>query len=55
MATLSVDDSYLSYVEIPTDGEGVCISFPIGNDGLAIYLEFQGPRKTIVFLIFSTG
>ena len=55
MAALSMDDSHLSYIEIPANGEGVCISFPIGSDGLAIYLKFQGPHKTIVFHMFSTN
>jgi hypothetical protein len=31
-----VDDSHPSYIEILAYGEEVPISFPVGNDGLAI-------------------
>ena len=47
MAILSVDDAHPCYIEIHVDGEGVSITFLVGNDGLALVkalclnLQFQ--------------
>jgi hypothetical protein len=41
MAALNPGDTYPSYVVVHADGEGVPLSFPLGNDGLVRVISLR--------------